>query len=162
MKHQKSTNRTGVLVAVAALGTVGVATAAWAVFGSTVIAGASGGAETVTAITVSGQQLSSPLLPNEASHVQLTIANPNANVRAQVTSITPGAVAIGGVAQADVDTCKAFVVTTQGQLPGLPTLEKNGSTDLTIVDGVKLGNAPMKCQGMTWTTYWDVTFQAVR
>ncbi|MEU7825517.1 hypothetical protein [Catellatospora sp. NPDC049133] len=161
MKHQRITKRTAV-VGTAVLGTIVAATAAWAVFGSTIVAGATGGAEIVQEITVVGQQLSSPLLPGESSNVKLAIHNPNSNVRAQVTGISPGAVTVSGVAEADVDTCKAYVITNQGMYPALPTLAKGGDFDYTIGDGVKFGDAPLICQGMTWTTNWNVTFQAVR
>ncbi|GAB4061536.1 hypothetical protein [Catellatospora paridis] len=164
MKHVKNTKRTTAIVGTAIVGTVMVATAAWAVFGSTIVAGASGGAEQVKVITVVGQQVSTTLLPGESSDVNLAIANPNGNVRAQITSITPGSIVIDGIPQSAVDTCDDHLITNQGSLPSpLPTLGKNGSTTVTVTGGVKLaGDAPLTCQGMTWTTNWDVTFQAVR
>ncbi|GAA2354597.1 hypothetical protein Cme02nite_47720 [Catellatospora methionotrophica] len=164
MKHARNSKRTTAIVGAALIGTVLAATAAWAVFGSTIVAVANGGAETVQEITVSGQQQSSPLLPGEASHVKLAIRNPNGNVRALITSITPGAIVIGNIPAASVDTCDDYVVaSSQNTVPAtLPTLDKDASTDVYVVDGVRLGDAPLMCQGMTWTTNWNVTFQAVR
>lgn len=83
-------------------------------------------------------------------------------MRAQITAITPGTVDVGGVTGAAAEECKKFVLTNQHSLPKLPTLEKKGSASVVVTDGVKLGDAPMACQGMTWTTNWDVKFQAVR
>lgn len=45
----------------------------------------------------------------------------------------------------------------------LPTLNQNSSSNYLLNDGVEFSNsAPMKCQGMQWTTKWTVSFQAVR
>ncbi|WP_144126058.1 hypothetical protein [Catellatospora sichuanensis] len=164
MKHARNTKRTTAIVGTAIVGTVMVATAAWAVFGSTIVAGANGGAEMVKEITVVGLQLNSPLLPGETSNVKLTIANPNDNVKAKITGISPGPISIGGIPADAVNTCKDYIVTSQGTLPDpLPTLAKSGgSANVTVTDGVKFGDAPLACQGMTWTTNWSVTFQAVR
>lgn len=161
MMHNRITKRTAV-VGAAVLGAIVAATAAWAVFGSTIVAGAAGGAESVQEITVVGQQLSSPLLPGESSNVKLAIHNPNSNVRAQVTGIAPGTVVVSGVHPDNIETCKSYIFTNQGMYPALPTLGQGGSIDYTIGDGVKFGDAPLLCQGMTWTTNWSVTFQAVR
>lgn len=162
MNTSKRTRRSAVIAA-AVIGTVVAAGAAWAAFGTIVVAGAVGGAENVKTITVTGEQLVSPLLPGESSNVKLTIVNPNKNVKAQITAITPGAVEVGGVADADKQTCKDYVITNQGTLPAsLPTLAKDGSADVIVADGVKFGDAPLICQGMTWKTYWDVKFHAVR
>jgi hypothetical protein len=146
------------------LGIVAAATAAWAAFGTTVTAEASGSAEAVEEIIVEGQQLTPKLLPGEASQVRLVIANPNDNVKTAITGISPGTVTVAGLDDAaHAEMCASHIVTTEWSMPPLPTLGKEGSANVTITNGVKLrGEAPIECEGMTWKTHWNVQFQAVR
>jgi hypothetical protein len=154
----------------AVLGAVGVtalvaAGAAWAAFGSGVEGSAAGAAETVEVVTVTGTQVKSPLLPSEHSAVKLSITNPNDNVRAQISGITPAGVVVGGTGNAATDASCAnhiFQDATLADGDVLPTLGKGGSRTVTLPTGISLGNAPLACNGMTYTTKWKVDFTAIR
>jgi hypothetical protein len=153
------------IVGSVAVTAVVAAGAAWAAFGSGVEGTASGSAESVQIVTVAGTQVKKTLLPGEASPVKLKITNPNENVRAQILGVAPAGVVVAGTATAAQNTACAEHLFQDATLatPGtFPTLDKDAHTTVTLPNGISLGNAPLECNGMTYTTTWKVDFQAVR
>jgi hypothetical protein len=139
--------------------------AAWAAFGSGVEGTAAGAAESVQIVTVTGTQVKATLLPGEASPVKLQITNPNENVRAQILGIAPAGVVVNGTATAAQNLACAehlFQDATLSTPGSFPTLNKDAHTTVSLPNGISLGNAPLECNGMTYTTKWKVDFQAVR
>jgi len=125
----------------------------------------SGSTEAFAPATVTGAQTGT-LLPGETASVTLTLTNPNANVKAELLSVTAGDVVIDTVANFD-DTayCHGQIqLSTVGADPLRPTLAvSEANYPYKLTDAVKLlEDTDIRCQAMTFHTTWTAQFQAVR
>lgn len=152
---------------IAAFGTLmGVSGFAIATFAQVSTTGpVAGSAESFSAVTVSGAQTGT-LLPGESAYVTLTLTNPNTNVKAKLTSITPGEVVIDSVLDsADTAYCHGQIeLSTVGADPLFPTLAvSEANYPFKLTDAVKLkADTDTRCQGMSFHTTWTAQFEAVR
>jgi hypothetical protein len=125
----------------------------------------SGSAEGFSPATVTGAQTGT-LLPGETASVTLTLTNPNANVKAQLLSVTPGDVVIDTVANsADTAYCHDQIeLSAAGAAAIRPTLAvSEANYPYKLTDAVKLKeDTDLRCQAMTFHTTWTAQFQAVR
>jgi hypothetical protein len=124
-----------------------------------------GSAESFSAVTVTGAQTGT-LLPGETAYVTLTLTNPNANVKAKLTAVTPGEVVIDTVGNsADTAYCHDQIeLSTAGADSVFPTLAvSEANYPFKLTDAVKLAaDTDIRCQSMTFHTTWTAQFQAVR
>jgi hypothetical protein len=152
---------------IAAAGTLlGIGGFAIAAFVQSTTTGPVGGsAESFSPVTVTGAQTGT-LLPGESAYVTLTLTNPNTNVKAKLTSITPGAAAIDAVSDpADAAYCQGqLVLSTTGADPLFPTLAvSEANYPFKLTDAVTLKpDTDNRCQAMTFHTTWTAQFEAVR
>lgn len=161
----KSTVKT--VLVIAAIGTLmGVSGLAIAAFAQSSTTGpVAGSAEPFSAVTITGAQTGT-LLPGETAYVTLTLTNPNTNVKAKLTSITPGQVVIDTVIDdADTAYCHDQIeLSAAGADPLYPTLAvSEANYPFKLTDAVKLkADTDIRCQGMTFHTTWTAQFDAVR
>jgi hypothetical protein len=155
------------VIVIATAGTVlGIGGFAIAAFvQSTTTGPVAGSTESFSAVTVTGAQ-TGMLLPGESAYVTLTLTNPNANVKAKLTSVTPGEVVIDTIGDsADTVYCHDQIeLSTTGADPILPTLAvSEANYPFKLTDAVKLKDSTdIRCQGMTFHTTWTAQFSAVR
>ncbi|MCX2948939.1 hypothetical protein [Lentzea sp. NEAU-D7] len=130
----------------------------------TTASGSAGSPESVTRATVPGTQIG-VLLPGETANVTLTLANPHANVKAELQPISAGDVVIDTVADpADKPYCHDQIeLSTVGADPHLPTLAKHETNHpYKMIDAVKLkADTDVRCQGMTYHTTWFVHLKVI-
>lgn len=124
-----------------------------------------GSAESFSAVVITGAQTGT-LLPGETAYVTLTLTNPNTNVKAKLTAVTPGQVVIDTVIDdADSAYCHDQIeLSADGADPLYPTLAvSEANYPFKLTNAVKLkADTDIRCQGMTFHTTWTAQFEAVR
>jgi hypothetical protein len=155
------------VLVIAGVGTVlGISGFAAATFVQTSTADpVSGSTEAFTPATVTGAQ-TGVLLPGETAYVTLTLTNPNSNVKAKLTSVTPGNVVIDTIGNsADTAYCHdQLELSAAGAATIMPTLAvSEANYPFKLTDAVKLkADTDTRCQAMTFHTTWTATFEAAR
>jgi hypothetical protein len=163
----RTTSKIKSLLVIAAVGTVmGIGGFALATFVQTSTTDpVAGSAESFSAVIVTGAQTGT-LLPGESAYVTLTLTNPNTNVKAKLTSITPGEVVIDTIVDsANTAYCHDQIeLSAAGADPLYPTLAvSEANYPFKLTDAVKLkADTDIRCQAMTFHTTWTAQFEAVR
>ncbi len=165
-KRIKTLVASGVVVA-------GIAAAgfAYASFAQSQTAQAQSQAAKFASITVTGVVVDQNLLPGDASDVNLTITNPAGNtVKAKVDGITLTSVVVDPASiadPADAAGCAGYITadldgTAANPNAALPTLNPAQVKVYKLNGGVVFGDAPIGCQGMSFTTTWTVALTPVK
>ncbi len=172
------------MIAVSAAAVLGVATVGvgWAWFTESATAEATGGAganmaalEVVGSPTYVYETGQNGLYPNHAANVKITVKNPSSNgIGVTITSVKPAAtnpIVVTQLVPAAVNTgtnqntCKGWLSQPASITPTVPAgedlvLAPGDQVELTLANGVALSyEATNICQGMTFTTQWDIESQ---
>ncbi|WP_157240304.1 hypothetical protein [Catenuloplanes japonicus] len=157
----------GAVIAIAIGGGV-----AWAAFNRATTANAAGNSETFKPLTVAGTIVldtgTTGLLPGENANVNIKVTTPaGSTVNGKIKSVTPKTVVagdIGGIVETDKAACAGWLgLKTYVPTANAVIAKTAGDVNVLLTDAVTLHtDATEICSGMTFTTKWDVVFEATR